>query len=418
MALSPLNSQSLTLAASVASSDSTFRTIGRFESTNAGTYTVGQQIVVMSPNTSSEERMYVNVTVNPTEIDATTGIYEYTIITRGLDSDNVAIPPTLTSADMQFSHARNSTVAIVVTAEYFSQLSDQFESATVSESMTNGSGEAFSVREQLSLHTDGLYYKYLFATYPNWAGTALSAATGAAETFTLAKPGYQVTGYTGLTIGARQYAEDTGATTETPSATTSPIGKSESATQILLQSSSPPATEASQAQAETGTAQSVYMSPLRSSQHGYLGEVRQFAVTMTNALSVATMITYGWAVCDGTTPASQGVGTPTITTTPNLVDKFLSGHATASGGSGGASTVALSAAEGPAHTHGFKMATGQANGGVVASSYVAQTGANGYSQLKNSTDSTNTIAIASTGSGTAHENLPPYYEVVYMMKVR
>ena len=310
MALSPLNSQSLKLAASVSAIDTTFRTVGRFESTNAGTYTVGQQIIVLSPGTTSEERMYINVTVNPTEIDATTGIYEYTIITRGLDSDNKAVPPTLTSTDMQFAHTRDSTVAIVVTAEYFSQLSDQFESATVSESMTNGSGEAFSAREQLSLHTDGLYYKYLFATYPNWAGTALTAATGAAETFTLAKPGYQVTGYAGLTIGAPQYAEDTGATTETPSATTAPIGKSESASQILLQSSAPDISEASEAQARAGTVQAVYNSPLRTYQAIQEGEA-------TYAVDAEASDTYVIALTPAPAAYSTGMQVKFLANTAN-----------------------------------------------------------------------------------------------------
>lgn len=264
--ITPINGQSLTLATAVSSTAGTFRTVGRFTKTNAGTYTVGEQLIVMSPNTDNEERMYINVTSNPTVIDATLGIYEYTITTRGIDSDNVAIPPTLTSAARQKAHAKNSTVAIVISSEYFQQISDQFTSNTTSEVIASGSGEAFTTRDQLSLHTDGLHYKYHSSNYPRWVGTALSITTGAAETFTLAKPGYQVTGYTGLTIGARQYAENTGATTETPSATTTYIGVAETATQILLHDSAPPIAEASEVQARGGTVQSVYNSPLRTFQ--------------------------------------------------------------------------------------------------------------------------------------------------------
>ena len=39
---------------------------------------------------------------------------------------------------------------------------------------------------------------------------------------------------------------------------------------------------------------------------------------MTGAITKATLQSYGWAICDGTTPATQGISSPTITTTPDL----------------------------------------------------------------------------------------------------
>ena len=148
----------------------------------------------------------------------------------------------------------------------FRKLSGDFASATTSETITLGSGEAFAIRSQLSLHTDGAYYKYHKINYPNWAGTAGSATSGVGESFTLRRPGYRVPGYSSLTIGAVQYAENTGATTETSSTTTTPIGKAFSATEIDLIYSLPGVVEAGKVEAEAGTIQGKYMSPLRTKQ--------------------------------------------------------------------------------------------------------------------------------------------------------
>ena len=77
-----------------------------------------------------------------------------------------------------------------------------------------------------------------------------------------------------------------------------------------------------------------------SDSNGMLGEVRMFALSMTGALTKANLITAGWAICDGTTPASQGIATPTIATTPNMENKFISmSDDETSGTTGGASTA-------------------------------------------------------------------------------
>jgi hypothetical protein len=64
----------------------------------------------------------------------------------------------------------------------------------------------------------------------------------------------------------------------------------------------------------------------------------------------------GWAVCDGTTPASQGVVSPTITAaTPNLnAGAFIRGAAsswTTGAASGGADTITIGSANLPTHAH-------------------------------------------------------------------
>ncbi len=111
---------------------------------------------------------------------------------------------------------------------------------------------------------------------------------------------------------------------------------------------------------------------------GFLGEVRMFALSMSNAITKASLQTAGWAICDGTTPAAQGISSPTITTTPNLEEKFIrmSGDESSSGTGGAVSHQ---------HDHG---------GG---------SGNIGYDSGDGKTD--------------VKSNLPPYYELVFFIKV-
>lgn len=121
---------------------------------------------------------------------------------------------------------------------------------------------------------------------------------------------------------------------------------------------------------------------------GYLGEVRMFALSMTGAVTKAALQAAGWAICDGTTPASQGISSPTIETTPNLEDKFLRmSDDETSGSTGGAAT----------HTHTI-VESGSGPGDKIMGGNTAAD----YYEL-------------TTGSSS---NLPPYYEVAYFMKVK
>lgn len=131
----------------------------------------------------------------------------------------------------------------------------------------------------------------------------------------------------------------------------------------------------------------------------------------------------GWLLCDGSS------------STPDLRDRFVvgAGSTYAVSDTGGADTVALSTANLPAHNHsasssststvsdpghshsfvGVQPSSGEGNSSrtsvpVTRSTSSATTGI---------TVSTSTsTSIGNTGSGTAHENRPPYLALAYIMK--
>lgn len=122
-----------------------------------------------------------------------------------------------------------------------------------------------------------------------------------------------------------------------------------------------------------------------------------------------------WQICDGHLldvddyPDLRAVlDTPfddnTFLTVPDLRDKFIYGANSNSelGLTGGAATVALAINELPAHTHTIPSSDGT-GGGVRAA--------------RGSGVSISTIPTSSVGSGAAHQNLPPYMRLFYIMKV-
>lgn len=106
----------------------------------------------------------------------------------------------------------------------------------------------------------------------------------------------------------------------------------------------------------------------------------------------------GWHLCDGTT-----VGEVTC---PDLRDKFVlgAGSTYAVGATGGAATHTLTASEMPSHTHTF------------TDTYTAyssrQYGAYNVAAVNSTTSGT----TSSAGSGAAHNNMPPYYALAYIMR--
>jgi microcystin-dependent protein len=94
-------------------------------------------------------------------------------------------------------------------------------------------------------------------------------------------------------------------------------------------------------------------------------------------------------------------------TVPDLRDRFIYGMGTGStlGATGGAATVALAINELPAHAHTVSKGNGIGNSAttVVEGDNVAP--------------NTATINTGSVGSGAAHQNLPPFMRLYYIMKV-
>lgn len=133
------------------------------------------------------------------------------------------------------------------------------------------------------------------------------------------------------------------------------------------------------------------------------------------------LLNYGWAVCDG----SNG--------TPNLIDKFVKGGSTA-GKTGGQSTVTLTTANLPSHSHTYNAPNGTASAGshshtVTSSSTSITQGEGTTANPIGSVGSTSTTGshshavntasstTNSVGNGTAFNIEPPYYTLIYIMRI-
>ncbi len=111
----------------------------------------------------------------------------------------------------------------------------------------------------------------------------------------------------------------------------------------------------------------------------------------------------GWVEADGAT-VSDADSVYDGQVLPDLNGgEFLRGFTT-SGGTGGAATHALIIAELAAHSHTVSGAQG-----VSAGSARLET---------TNTSQQTTPSTSTTGSGTAHENLPPYYNVVWIIRIK
>jgi microcystin-dependent protein len=145
--------------------------------------------------------------------------------------------------------------------------------------------------------------------------------------------------------------------------------------------------------------------------------------------SIASIPT-GWVLCNG----SNG--------SPDLRNRFVvgAGSSYSPSNTGGADTVSLSTANMPAHNHSFSgsgttSTAGNHRHGSVANPLTNDngrdgdagsnsTGINEYDKFGASTgyagDHNHTVSISgttgNTGSGTAHENRPPYYALAYIFK--
>lgn len=131
----------------------------------------------------------------------------------------------------------------------------------------------------------------------------------------------------------------------------------------------------------------------------------------------------GWVLCNGSN------------STPDLRDRFVvgAGSTYAVDATGGAATVTLSEANMPAHNHtASSSSTSTVNdpghshpfAGVQPSSGEGRSDRTSVPVTKNTSSATTGISVSTststtignTGSGTAHENRPPYFALAYIMK--
>lgn len=113
----------------------------------------------------------------------------------------------------------------------------------------------------------------------------------------------------------------------------------------------------------------------------------------------AETIPEGWAVCDG----ENG--------TPDLRGRFILGVSETHpmGETGGEEEVTLTVEQMPKHTHVYRLAKGGKS--IVSSSVGNNTG---YPYLSNANDLEN---VGEKGSNQPHPNMPPYYALIYIMKL-
>lgn len=120
----------------------------------------------------------------------------------------------------------------------------------------------------------------------------------------------------------------------------------------------------------------------------------------------------GWIECNGQTLSDadsvfNGQAIPNL----NGANRFLRGNST-SGGTGGAATVQLTIAQMPGHEHDIHTAEYPGSSGddiIIFTKTNTQLG---------SLFSTNIEGGGDDNGGEAHENLPPYCNVVWIMRVK
>jgi len=147
-------------------------------------------------------------------------------------------------------------------------------------------------------------------------------------------------------------------------------------------------------------------------------------------------------LCDGGSASTSALQAIVGSNVPDLRDRFIvgSGSSYNVGSTGGSANVTLSTANLPSHSHGgashnhtvsgttgsdthnhtIQSATSIGGGSRVASQNdtgnTASTQNDTHSHSFSGTTSSASGTTGTTGSGTAHENRPPYYALTYIIK--
>jgi microcystin-dependent protein len=130
----------------------------------------------------------------------------------------------------------------------------------------------------------------------------------------------------------------------------------------------------------------------------------------------------GWVLCNGSN------------STPDLRDRFVvgAGSTYSVDDTGGSSTVTLTEANLPAHKHSASSSSTVSDpghshsyinsGANYSNNYSPYSGPSVNNETRTTSPATTGISVSTsttignTGSGTAHENKPPYYALAYIMK--
>jgi len=145
---------------------------------------------------------------------------------------------------------------------------------------------------------------------------------------------------------------------------------------------------------------------------GFLGEVRMIALSLAGADGLAYINSKGWAICDGSSPVSQGISDALISETPDLSHKFIRGsNSTTSGGGGGSES----------HNHQWLGEGGvDFNRPLTREAVNARThswDSNGDKRKLSELDGYYNSFLANAYT-TLVETIPPYYELVFIIKVK
>lgn len=122
----------------------------------------------------------------------------------------------------------------------------------------------------------------------------------------------------------------------------------------------------------------------------------------------ADAVPEGWALCDGTNG------------TPDLRDRFVlgAGGSRAVGATGGEETHKLTTAEMPSHSHSDYKYRSQNGTGLTEVALAAKTVYTSLFYTLNDSKGYRGLGYTnSSGSGSAHNNMPPYYVLCYIMKL-